>query len=108
MATKQDLQREVNLMNKKYFKSSKNHLVINGAYGGWMVGITGREGKRGKRLKWSSTGLDPVSGQDYHDTASKTLASLRKADMNGSLKRQARKHNKRTRLRAKLHRWYVD
>lgn len=109
MATKKDLENEVSRLNNKFFKNDKNHLTINGAYGGYMVGITGRKSKSKKhgykRLKWSEPGLDPV-GNAYHDTASKTITALLKAESNGSLKRKAKHHRIVTRERSKQKDWY--
>ncbi|MCQ2801401.1 MAG: hypothetical protein MJ222_01935 [Bacilli bacterium] len=106
MATKKDLEKEVSRLNEKYFKHDKEHLVINGAYGGWMVGITGKYNKKRKKYpKWTSSGLDCV-GNGYHDTAKKTIDGLRKAENDGSLKRKAKRHRVYVRERSKQKTWY--
>lgn len=111
MATKKDLEREVSRLNNKFFKNDKEHLVINGAYGGYMVGITGRKSKSKKHgyktLKWTSSGLDTV-GNGYHDTASKTIDGLLKAENNGSIKRKAKLHRVTVRERSKQKNWYPN
>lgn len=102
MATKKDLQFYVKVLNNKYFKNSKNQLVINEAYDGYMVGITGKYKKNNKkmRLKWTSSGLKPV-GNDYHDTATKTIRALENYEDKGYLKKAAAFADKEVRLRSK-------
>ena len=107
MATKKDLQFYVNDLNNKYFKNSKNHLVINQSYGGYMVGITGKYKKNKKmRYKWTSSGLKPV-GNDYHDTATNTIRALRNYDDKGYLKKAVSLSNREVRLRSKYKSYYV-
>lgn len=105
MATKKDLKNYVSYLNNKYFHSSKNYLKISEAYGGYMVGITGKRGKNGKNLKWTSSGISPV-GNDYHDTATNTINALKKADEKGWLKKTAMRENAKVRKRAKQKTWF--
>lgn len=97
MATKKDLCREVARLNDKYCKNTKNHLVVGEAYGGYEVQLRGKEYKRGKktfRRKGSLSGAVSI-GNQYHDTATKTLEGLCKADSRGWVKNQIRYYEKR-------------
>lgn len=92
MATKKDLCREVERLNDKYCKNTKNHLVVGEAYGGYEVQLRGKEYKRGKktfRRKGSMSGAIAIGNQGY-DTATKTLAGLWYADSRGWVKNQIR------------------
>ena len=92
MATKYDLQREVDRLNAKYCKHTKNELSIDRAYGGYCVELVGKRNKRtGKLLKGAMTGASDV-GNQYHSTASNTLAGLYKAESRGWVKSNIRAH----------------
>lgn len=85
MANKKDLQAEVNRLNEKYCKNTKNHLVVNEAYGGYSVQLTGKEYKRGNKYykrKGSISGAAAI-GYDCHDTAANTIKNLHKAESRG-------------------------
>lgn len=86
MATKKDLQDAVKRFNSKYCKRTKNHLVISQAYGGYSVELTGKRNKRTHRLLKGAMSGSACVGNPYHDTATKTLNSLYKADSRGWLK----------------------
>lgn len=98
MASKKDLYDLVNKLNKKYCKNTKNELTVNEAYGGYCVGLTGKKYKRGKKIfsrKGSlGSGFGNIGSQDYHDTATNTIASLYKADFRGWIKNQIRYYEK--------------
>lgn len=92
LATKKDLQNEVNRLNNKYCRNTKNHLRISQAYGGYSVELVGKRNKRtGKLLKGAMSGAGSI-GNDYHDTATKTLNSLYRADSRGWVKSSIRSH----------------
>lgn len=94
MATKNDLIDEVERLNKKYCKTGKNQLVINQAYGGYEVMLTGKKSKTGRPLK-NSLGTGCASITDGHDTASKTLENLFKSESRGWLESLIKFYNKR-------------
>lgn len=97
MATKKDLQNYVNELNNKYCKNSKNHFVIHQAYGGYTVGLTGKTYKRGNKeyyYKGSLKGALSDVGNPYHDTATKTLEGLYRADSRGWIKEKVKHYNK--------------
>ena len=52
MATKQDLQKEVNRLNRKYAKNQPNQLEISQAYGGYAVELTGKVDKWSKKYNY--------------------------------------------------------
>ena len=86
MANYKDLQREVDRLNNKYCKRTKNELTISRAYGGYCVMLVGKRNKRtGRLLKGAMTGASWV-GNQYHDTATNTLNSLYIADSRGWVK----------------------
>ena len=92
LATYRDLQAEVNRLNNKYCKRTKNELTISRAYGGYSVELVGKRNKRtGKRLKGAMTGSSSV-GNQYHDTATNTLMALYKADARGWVKNSVKSH----------------
>ncbi len=97
MATKKDLQNEVNRLNAKYCKNTKNHLVIHEAYGGYAVELTGKTYKRGNKIYYRKGSLGSGCsdiGNSYHDTATNTLSGLYKADARGWIKNSIRYHEK--------------
>lgn len=98
MPNKKDLEDLVDFYNKKYCKHTKNELVVHRAYGGYCVELTGKRNKRtGRPLKGSiGTGCADV-GNPYHDSASKTIEGLYKADSRGWLKSTIRQHENKAR-----------
>ncbi len=52
--TKKDLQKQVDYLNERYFKNSVDKLVIDQAYGGYQVGLTGKRNKDGSWKKHST------------------------------------------------------
>lgn len=97
MATKKDLQNEVKRLNQKYCKNTKNCLVVDGAYGGYSIGLVGKRDKRFKkyfkRVKGSIPGMATVGVYGY-ESASKTLAKLNKVESSGRLKRDIKFYEK--------------
>ena len=92
MATKKDLQREVDRLNDKYCRRTKNKLVISQAYGGYCVELVGKRNKRTHQLlKGAMSGASCV-GNQYHDTATNTLSGLYKADSRGWVRSAVRYH----------------
>ena len=92
LASYRDLQAEVNRLNNKYCKRTKNELTISRAYGGYSVELVGKRNKRtGKRLKGAMTGASSV-GNQYHDTATNTLIALYKADARGWVKNSVKSY----------------
>ncbi len=88
MVTKKDLQVEVDRLNNKYCKNTKNHFVINEKDSGFMVGMTGKDVKIGKKIykvKGSLSNRFGSIGNTYHTTASKTLEGVRNAEKRGWL-----------------------
>lgn len=45
--TKKDLQKQVDYLNERYFKNSVDKLVVDQAYGGYQVNLTGKRNKDG-------------------------------------------------------------
>lgn len=94
MASRADLKREVERLNKKYCKNTKNELMVSGAYGGVKVNLTGKEYKRGKKTHWYKGSLG--SGQadiTYGYTSPKaTLFKLYEADSKGWLKSSIKRY----------------
>ena len=98
MATKKDLQCVVSDLNNKYCKNTKNHLVINQAYGGYSVLLTGKTYKRGGKTHYRKDSLRSAAiniGNSYHDTATKTIEGLYKADSRGWIKHEIKYAEKR-------------
>lgn len=97
MATKKDLQNYVAYLNDKYCKNSKNHFEIHQAYGGYSVGLTGKTYKRGGKTHYYKnslrSGMADV-GNPYHDTATKTLEGLYRAEARGWIKEKVKHYNK--------------
>ena len=94
MTTKQDLQKEVNRLNRKYCKNTKNHLVIDKNGFGYSVNLTGKQDKRYKRFRTRKGSLGTaqvrVSGY-YSGTKSEVKQRLLKNERDGSLRRIIRK-----------------
>lgn len=86
MARKSELYWEVEKLNDKYCKNTKNKLKVNEAYGGYSVMLTGKRSKKtGKLLKGAMTGASSV-GNEYHGSVRETLDGLYKADYMGWIK----------------------
>lgn len=87
MATKKDLEDYVAELNRKYCKNTKNHLVIDQAYGRqYQVCLTGKSYFRGSKEHLRKGGLRgylPVT--PYHDTATNTINKLYREVANGYL-----------------------
>lgn len=92
MATFKDLQREVNRLNAKYCKRTKNQLEISRAYGGYSVELVGKRNKRTHRLLKGAMSGSAGIGNQYHDTATNTLAGLYRADSRGWVKSAVRQY----------------
>ena len=86
MATKRDLQREVERLNDRYCKYTKNKLAISQAYGGYSVELVGKRNKRTHQLLKGAMHGSASVGNAYHDTATNTLSGLYKADARGWVK----------------------
>ncbi len=92
MARFKDLQAEVDRLNAKYCKHTRNYLEVDRAYNGYSVILTGKRDKRtGKILKGAMQGASDI-GNQYHDTATNTLAGLYKAEARGWLKESIKYH----------------
>lgn len=94
MATKRDLEAEVERLNKKYCKSGKNEFAINQAYGGYEVVLTGKKRKNGEPVK-GSLGTGVVSITDGHDTATKTIDAIFKSESRNWLQSQVKYYKNR-------------
>ncbi len=104
MANKKDLQAEVNRLNEKYCKNTKNHLVIHEANGRYTVELTGKEYKRGNkfyRRKGSISGTASI-GQDWHDTATNTLKNIHQAESRGWVRSTIKQHEPKKKKTKKL------
>lgn len=91
-----DLNREVNRLNKKYCKNTRNHLVVGKNGNGYSVNLTGKPDKRYKgswhRLKGSmGTSEARVSGY-YSGTKSEVKTRLLQNEKDGTLKRIIKNH----------------
>ncbi len=99
MATKKDLQNEVNRLNAKYCKNTKNHLVIDKDYGcDFSVGLTGKTYKRGNKIYYRKDSLGSFCasiGTGYYKTATDALSALYKADARGWIKNSILYYEKR-------------
>lgn len=97
MATKQDLQKEVNRLNRKYAKNQPNQLEIHQAYGGYTVDLVGKRDKRSKKYKLRKGAMHGAAsvGNQYHDTATKTLQGLKTAEERGWVRSAFKTHSPR-------------
>ena len=87
MAKLKDLQFEVDFINNKYCKNTKNHLVIGKENGAYVVGLAGKKVKHGNDVSYCKGSL----GSRFHqitpyDNASNTILDLYKKDSHGLLK----------------------
>lgn len=96
MATIKELNAEVERLNKKHCKHTKNHLVVGKNGYGYSVNLTGKTYKRGKKTYWrkGSIGSGEVRLTGLGKTKGETIAAIRKADNNGELKRIIRRKEK--------------
>lgn len=94
--TLSDLQREVDQLNKKHCKNTKNHLVIGKNGYGYSVNLTGKTYKRGKKTHWrkGSIGSSEVRLTGLGKTKKDTLARIREEDKSGNLKRIIRRRER--------------
>ena len=89
--TKSDLYRTVADYNNIYCKNTKNKLTVQGAYGGYKIGLTGKPDRRfKKRFSWLRGSLGSgVADVTYgYDTASRTLDKLNASARSGELARK--------------------
>ena len=96
-----ELESEVNRLNKKYCKNTKNHLKVSGAYGGVKVELTGKEYKRGRKTFYRGIGSGAESVTEGYLTPRETLFNLYKKDSKGSLQYQIKHAEKEYRRRKK-------
>ena len=92
MATKRELEIEVERLNEKYCKRGKNEFAISYAYGGYEVVLTGKRDKKGNYKK-GSLGSGVASITDGHDSATNTLNSLYKSESRNWLQSQVKYYN---------------
>ena len=83
-----ELESEVERLNRKYCKNTKNHLRVAGAYGGVKVELTGKSYKRGKKWHWRGIGSGSETVTDGYRAPKEVLFDLYKKDSKGSLQRQ--------------------
>ena len=98
MATKKDLQNYVNELNVRYCLNTKNYLVISQAYGGYCVELTGKTYYKGTKKHYKKGSLGSAAadiGNPYHDTATKTIEALYKADVRGWILNKIKYYEKR-------------
>ncbi len=93
MASKKDLYSEVDRLNKKYCSTTKNKLVVDKAYGGYQVCLTGKRYKNNPH-KWRGIGSGCSGITHYHDTANNTLNALYRAESKGELRSKVRFYEK--------------
>ena len=92
--TLSDLNQEVDRLNKKYCKNTKNHLVIGKNGYGYSVNLTGKTYMRGKKrfLKKGASGEVRLTG--LGKTKRETLERIRSEEQSGNLKRIIRRREK--------------
>jgi hypothetical protein len=94
--TLSDLNKEVDRLNKKYCKNTKNHLVVGKNGYGYSVNLTGKTYKRGKKTHWrkGSIGSGEVRMTGLGKTKSETIDRIRQEERSGNLKRVIRKRER--------------
>lgn len=94
--TLSDLNQEVDRLNKKYCKNTKNHLVIGKNGYGYSVNLTGKTYKRGKKHLWKkgSIGSGEVRLTGLGKTKKETLERIRSEEQSGHLKHVIRRREK--------------
>lgn len=95
MATKQDLQKEVNRLNRKYAKNQPNQLEIRQGYGGYSVNLVGKQDKRSKKFKLRKGAMHGAALVAWHATSTKTLRSLKEAEERGRVRSAFKAHSPR-------------
>ena len=93
MATRTELFAEVKRLNSKYCKNTKNKLVVDRAYGGYQVGLTGKRYKNNSH-KWRGIGSGMASVTTSHQSATRTLNDLYASDSKGYLKSKIKHYEK--------------
>lgn len=91
--TKKDLLSEVERLNEKYCKKTKNELYVQCAYGGYQVQLTGKKRKDGKGFVGIGTSRINVT-RGYH-TANETLVELYQSDSKGDVEQTIKYFEKR-------------
>lgn len=85
MTYKQILETEINRLNEKYCKNTKNELKLYGAYGGYKVGLTGKKCKgAANRYRGLGSGMTDITYG--YSTPKDVLNDLYKSDSKGWLK----------------------
>lgn len=91
-----DLNKEVDRLNKKYCKNTKNTLRVGHNGYGYSVNLTGKTYKRGKKTFWKkgSIGSSEVRLTGLGKTKKQTLEKIRRDEKSGELKRIIRRREK--------------
>lgn len=94
--TLSDLNSEVDRLNKKYCKNTKNHLKVEKNGYGYSVNLTGKTYKRGKKTFWrkGSIGSGEVRLTGLGKTKAETIQRIREEERSGNLKRIIRRREK--------------
>lgn len=94
--TKKKLQQLVDSLNKKYCANSKNYLIIDEAYGGYQIMLTGKKDKRTKN-KFIKNSLE--SGREFitygHHPINTTYQYLLQQDGKGAVLNTIKYHNRK-------------
>lgn len=93
MATKKDLYAEVERLNAKYCKNTKNKLKVGSAYGGYQVQLTGKRYKNNAR-KWRGIGSGVSSVTYGYQSATNALNDLYMSESKGHLRSQINHYEK--------------
>ena len=95
--TLSDLNSEVDRLNKKYCKNTKNHIVVDKNGYGYSMNLTGKTYKRGKKRFWKkgSIGSGQVRLTGLGKTKRETLERIRFEEETGNLKRIIRKRERK-------------
>lgn len=91
--TKKDLYAEVERLNEKYCKKTKNKLCIGCAYGGYQVQLTGKERKDGKGFIGLGTACMNITRG--YKTVDETLFELYRCDSLGDVESMVKYFEKR-------------
>lgn len=91
-----DLNNEVDRLNKKYCKNTKNHLKVGKNGYGYSVNLTGKTYKRGKKTFWrkGSIGSGEVRLTGLGKTKAETIQRIREEERSGNLKRIIQRREK--------------
>lgn len=92
-----DLNTEVDRLNKKYCKNTKNHLRVGHNGYGYSINLTGKTYKRGKKTHWKkgSLGSGEVRLTGLGKTKRETIERIRSEEKSGNLKRTIRRREKK-------------